>query len=616
VPDVTVVDDAPDMDQRPPAHGAEPARARVSAVEAERLARIIEIQQAIATTSLDFEQVIETVLSGAQALTGADGVGVVMRDGADFPLRGATSTGPARAGVVTRNDEPSLIGECLRSGRVLRCDDTEIDERVNRATSRASGTRSILYMPVHDGREAIGVVAMLSGRPAAFTERDEQSLTLISGLLSAAIVRAASFETNQRLLAERTAALAALRESEERYRSVTEQIREVLFETDPDGRVTFLSAAWTLITGIAVSEALGADLLDLVIAEDRQATLDALRPLIRGERDQCSQAVRYRTRDGGLRWLELRARLRTDASGRVLGTAGTLNDVTERRRLEQQLLQAQKLEAIGQLAAGVAHEINTPTQYVGDNVRFAEGAFGDVLRMQAALRAVADSCRHDPRHAPAVAAADSLARELDVEFLAEELPSALAQALEGIERIAEIVRGVKAFSDSGAGGLTPTDLNHQLESAITVSRNEWKHAAEVVRDLDPSLPPVYCRVAEVNQVLLNIVVNAAQAIAEVRREGGVREKGEIRVASRRDGGWVEVRISDTGGGVPPAVRSRIFDPFFTTKPLGKGTGQGLAVAHGIVEQHGGTITFETEVGAGTMFIVRLPIAPRVGKDAA
>jgi two-component system NtrC family sensor kinase len=697
----------------------------VSGIDAERLARIIEIQQAIATTSLDMEQVIESVLQGAQALTRAEGVGLVMRNGTDFPLRGATSTGPARAAARVSADEPSLMGECMRTGRVLRCDDTETDPRVHRASSRASGTRSMLYMPVRDGANVVGVVGVLASRPHAFSERDEQSLTLVAGLLSAAIARAVAFEANATLLAERTAALAALRESEERYRSVTEQICEVLFETDPDGRVSFLSAAWRTLTGYAVDETLGADLVDLVCEEDRTAMLLALLALVRGERAQLSQPVRHRTCDGRVRWLELRARLRTDADGRILGTAGTLNDITERveveqalrrqaltfetihdavvvigpdgrvldwnpaaerifgyarehvvgrrpaflvatrgaartimgalaraerwsgevrcrrsdgserlcesvlvplldaagapvctvvvsrdvtarKELEQQLLQAQKLEAIGQLAAGIAHEINTPTQYVGDNMRFVDQAFDDVLKVVTSLQRVADVCRNAGVYGAEVAAADAVAARADIEFLVDELPAAIHQALEGTQRIAEIVRGMKAFSHSASGALVPTDLNQQLEAAISVSRSEWTYSAEIVRELDPSLPLVHCHVEEISQVFLNIIVNAAQAIAA--QHGSERSKGEIRVSSRADGAWVEVCVADTGPGIPAHVRSRVFDPFFTTRPVGKGAGQGLAVAHGVVEKHDGRITFETEVGVGTRFMVRLPIA--------
>jgi PAS domain S-box-containing protein len=579
----------------------------VSALETERLARIIEIQQAIATTSLDMEQVIEAVLEGARALTRAEGVGLVMRDGIDFPLRGATSTGPARSAARQRADEPSLVGECLRTGAVLRCDDTEKDARVHRASSRASGTRSILYMPVIDGADVIGVVGMLSRRPHAFTDRDEQSLTLVAGLLSAALARAATFEANQALLAQRTAALAALRESEERYRSVTERIREVLFETDPDGHVSFLSAAWQTITGFDIGESVGVDLLDLVWPEDLPAALAAMRPLLRGHRDECSQVLRYRTRDGGMRWLEMRMRRRDDETGRILGTVGTLNDVTERRNLEQQLAQAQKLEAIGQLAAGIAHEINTPVQYVGDNLRFVEGAIGEVFDVVASLQRVSEACRDAGFRMEDVATADALVARADLDFLAAELPAAMHQALEGTGRIAEIARGMKAFSHPGTGAATPTDLNAQLEAAITVSRNEWTYVSDVTRDLDPTLPLVTCRIGEINQVFLNIIINAAQAIAE-KQSGGDRRRGTIRVSSRRDGAWVEVCVADTGCGIPREARSRVFDPFYTTRAVGKGTGQGLSIAHGVVEKHGGRITFDTELDTGTTFRVRLPIA--------
>ena len=576
-------------------------------LEAERLARIIEIQQAIATTTLEMEQVIEAVLRGAQALTHAESVGLVMRDGGDFSLRGATRSGPARAAVRMPNEESSLLHMCMRTRRVLRCDDTENDSRVQRAASRATGTRSMVYMPVVDRDEAIGVVAVLASRPHAFTDRDEQSLTLVAGLLSAALARAAAFESNQTLLAERTAALDALRESEERYRSVTEQIQEALFETDVDGRVSFLSAAWQSITGHAVEEMIGHDLIDLVWPEDRPKALEALRALVRGERAQCTQSVRHRTRDGGMRWLELRMRLRTDASGSILGTSGTLNDVTERRGLEQQLLQAQKLDAIGQLAAGIAHEINTPVQYVGDNLRFVRDALGDLLEVVAASRRVTEAAREVSSCAAVVAAADAATERADVDFLAAELPSAIGQALEGAERIAEIVRGMKAFSHPGLGELAPADLNQQLEAAVTVSRNEWAYVADVVRDLDPSLPLVHCRVGEINQVFLNIIVNAAQAIA-ASRAAGARERGVIHVATRHAGSWVEIRVTDNGCGIPPEARSRVFDPFFTTRTVGEGTGQGLAVAHGVVEGHGGRISFDTATGVGTTFVVRLPVA--------
>jgi len=165
---------------------------------------------------------------------------------------------------------------------------------------------------------------------------------------------------------------------------------------------------------------------------------------------------------------------------------------------------------------------------------------------------------------------------------------------------------MKEFSHPGTKEKVPLDLNHAIESTITVARNEWKYVADLDVDLDPSLPPTACQPGEFNQVILNLIVNAAHAIAEVIAKGGPA-KGKIRIQTRNSEQWAEIRIQDTGSGIPEKVRSRIFDPFFTTKAIGKGTGQGLAIARSVVvDKHGGSIHFETEEGAGTTFVIRLP----------
>ena len=173
--------------------------------------------------------------------------------------------------------------------------------------------------------------------------------------------------------------------------------------------------------------------------------------------------------------------------------------------------------------------------------------------------------------------------------------------------MAKIVRSMKEFSHPGGEEKQAVDFNRAVESTLTVSRNEWKYVAETITELDPDLPLVHCLPADCNQVILNLIVNAAHAIADkMEKEGG--EKGTIAVGTRRDGEWIELRVTDTGTGIPEPIRPKIFDPFFTTKAVGRGTGQGLAIAHSIVtEKHGGMITFETETGRGTTFIVRLPI---------
>ena len=276
------------------------------------------------------------------------------------------------------------------------------------------------------------------------------------------------------------------------------------------------------------------------------------------------------------------------------------------KALQVQLVQAQKLESIGQLAAGIAHEINTPTQYVGDNTRFLQDSVADLIEIIDLYDGLLDPAQEHRPCAERSAEAKAALERLDMEFLREEIPKAISQSLEGVERVATIVRSMKEFSHPGAVERQLADLNRAIESTITVARNEWKYVAEMVTDLDASLPLVPCLLGDVNQVVLNMIVNAAHAIKGVVGDTG--EKGTITVTTRCAGSWVEVRISDTGSGIPPEIRPRIFDPFFTTKEVGKGTGQGLAIAHTvIVQKHGGEIKVESEVGQGTTFIIRLPL---------
>lgn len=294
---------------------------------------------------------------------------------------------------------------------------------------------------------------------------------------------------------------------------------------------------------------------------------------------------------------------------RVVATAGEHARVRQHGRAMERLAmaRAQKLEAIGQLAAGITHEINTPTQYVGDNLRFLQDAFSDVGTLLEQYQRLLEASKTGAVTHDLIRQVETAAAATEVGYLAEEIPKAIQQSLEGIDRVVHIVRAMKEFAHPGTADKTLVDLNKSIESTIMVARNEWKYVADLVMRLDPELPPVPCLAGDINQVVLNIIVNAAQAIAEVVGDGS-RGKGTITVSTRRDKDWAEVRISDTGPGIPDAIRERVFDPFFTTKEVGRGTGQGLAISRGIVvEKLGGSITFETEAGTGTTFIVRLPI---------
>ncbi len=284
------------------------------------------------------------------------------------------------------------------------------------------------------------------------------------------------------------------------------------------------------------------------------------------------------------------------------------SDVTERKTLELQLRQAQKLEAIGQLAAGIAHEINTPTQYVGDNTNFLKESWTSIAPILSAMRQFRAEAGKGAVGEETLVRFDALWEAADLLYLENEIPRALDQSLDGIQRVAKIVRAMKEFSHPGSEEKRPLDLNKAIETTITVARNEWKYVSEVVTHLQEDLPLVPCHAGEFNQVILNLLVNAAHAIRQEVGDGS-QKKGVITVATRRDGDWVEILIRDTGAGIPEAIRSRIFEPFFTTKPVGQGTGQGLALAHNVVaRRHGGQIWFDTEVGKGTTFFIRLPLS--------
>jgi signal transduction histidine kinase len=210
-----------------------------------------------------------------------------------------------------------------------------------------------------------------------------------------------------------------------------------------------------------------------------------------------------------------------------------------------------------------------------------------------------------------LAHADEILAASDIDYLVEQVPAAVTQSLEGVERVTKIIRAMKEFSHPGGKEKTPADLNKAIKSTTTVARNEWKYHAELTLDLDKELPLVPCFLGEFNQAILNLVVNASHAIQDASRiQPGTR--GMITVSTRRLGDDVEVRVSDTGTGIAEEHRAHIFEPFFTTKDVGKGTGQGLSVIYScIVKKHGGTVNFETEIGKGTTFIVRLPISRNV-----
>ncbi len=266
----------------------------------------------------------------------------------------------------------------------------------------------------------------------------------------------------------------------------------------------------------------------------------------------------------------------------------------------------QKLESIGRMAAGIAHEINTPIQYIGDNNRFLRDAFEDLGRLIETYRGLLTRTQEVLAGTEELNRVLAATEEADLDFLSEEIPNAIEQSLDGIRRVSEIVSAMKQFSHPGTEDRTPADVNQLVSNAIAVSRNEWKYVADVESQLDPNVGMVPCFPGELSQVVLNLIVNASHAIEEVI-DRGKGERGRIDIRTGRTDDQVVVEIQDTGGGIPESIRENIFDPFFTTKEVGRGTGQGLAISRSVLKKHGGEMEFDSEVGVGTTFRLRIPL---------
>jgi two-component system NtrC family sensor kinase len=415
------------------------------------------------------------------------------------------------------------------------------------------------------------------------------------------------FSLIARDLSERKESERALRASEYRFRCLVDALPDGVMIYDAQGKISFFNARALELLGYAPGELLEASTAN--IFRDGGFPHWSCEPNAVGHVPTETTIVK---KSGEALSVSI-FRERLEIEGTPVDLC-IFHDLTDRKRMERerqefevQLRQAQKLESIGQLAAGVAHEINTPTQYIGDNTRFLKDAFGSIVKVLGLYQQVAQAAGAGVVPPAMLQEVATQTEALDISFLLQEIPTALEQSLEGIERVSKIVRAMKDFSHPNSAEKTPLDINSAIESTLTVARNEWKYVANLETNLDQSLPLVPCLPGEFNQVILNLVVNAAHAIAD--KVAGTERKGVIRVSTARVAEWVEVRVSDTGAGIPKKVQPRIFEPFFTTKEVGKGTGQGLAIARSaIVDKHGGTIVFETEEGRGTTFIVRLPLS--------
>ncbi|QSQ15785.1 ATP-binding protein [Myxococcus landrumensis] len=539
--------------------------------EMERLASIIQTQSDVALAGLDLAGVMRLLCERAQVLCGADGAAVALLNDGFVDYRVATgSLWPYKEFRLSL--EGSLTGSSLQRGEVMRTDDTEEDARVNVRATRAVGARSMVCVPLWREARPVGALNLVSQRVNAFDDRDVRTLELMAGLLGAAMGNAAEVEARHALMDERAAALTALQESQALFAAFMNHSPAVAYMKEEGGRRIWVNQPYRRFFGLPDDASLDRlDDMNLMpetsaahVRKEDQAVLDSGRPSV-------TEGM-IPSPDGSDRhWLTYRFIVNEHSGRRLLG--GVALDITDRKAMQAQLVVADRLAAVGTLAAGVAHEINNPLAFVLSNLSFL------AVELQ------------------------SVARELPP-GRTSEMEEVLREAVDGAHRVRQIVRDLRTFSRGDDEAAAAVNLQAVLESAITMARGELKMRAQIIRDYR-DVPLVEGNEGRFGQVFLNLLINAAHAIPE-----GKPESHQVRVVLRSTEDRVIVEVHDTGVGMAPEVRARIFDPFFTTKPVGEGTGLGLSICHGIVTGFGGEIAVESEPGRGSVFRVTLPVGPR------
>jgi signal transduction histidine kinase len=442
----------------------------------------------------------------------------------------------------------------------------------------------------------------------------QQSLKTVQKFAEQTATLALSNESIGKHVDERTAELI---HSREQYRLIAETTRAIPFELDrANGCFTYIGPQAEKMLGFPEAAWKEPGFLDRLLPREREST-------VRQQLDECMPGTfealcTVVTADD--RVVELRWTVSCEQVSDVRSLRGLMIDVTESRRLVREMAQGQKLESVGRIAAGVAHEINTSVQFISDSVRFVRHALKDVPRALADYRALAAGALSGKEVTEAARKASDTDEAADVDYFLKNAPDALDRALDGLGRVGSIVRSMTEFAHPDARTTTDIDLNRAIKTTLNMARNEYKTVAEVETDFG-DIPPVHCHAGDINQVVLNLLLNAAHAISDV--VDGTSRKGRITVRTRAIGDFVEISIRDTGDGIPEDVRGRIFEPFVTTKEVGRGTGQGLALSRGIVvEKLNGSLHFETETGKGTTFFIRLPksneaaVTESINKQAA
>jgi PAS domain S-box-containing protein len=564
----------------------------------ERLHRVIATQRDVSASPLNFDAVTRVVVGRARELTGADGAAVHIIERHELVMHAAVGV---VAEAFPRRPIAGAAAEALRTGRPVLIRNPTDDPQVPPAC--AGEAPSLVCAPFFHGSTPAGTVELVSmSTDPGLDEQDRTTAALLAGMLSSALSQAAEHDAKR-------AQVQTLARFEATFQGAPMGIAMLR----SDGVIVEANPAFHAIVG-RDEEALREVryFIDLVDG-DGPADAELLQSLMAGQRDGVRFERRFLRPDGALVWGDASVAVVRDPDGMPSFGVAMVEDITsrkqaeeERDRMEMDLRLAQKLESVGQLAAGIAHEINTPIQYVSSSIEFLDGAFADIAELQSAYAALRDAAARGDADAELLASVGEAEETADLDYLRERVPAALARSRDGLARVATIVGAMREFGHPPTAGTAPIDINAAIENTLVVVANEYKYVAELTADLG-DIPPVQSNRGDLNQVLINLIVNASHAIADI--VDGTGERGEIQIRTRVDGDHAVITIADTGGGIPAEIADRVFDPFFTTKDVGRGTGQGLSIARTIIDRHEGQLTFETRPGRGTTFTIRLPLSP-------
>ena len=405
----------------------------------------------------------------------------------------------------------------------------------------------------------------------------------------------------------------ALREAHAQINHLLGSISSILIGISSNDQINQWNIAAEKSFGISSEEALGKRFSECGIKWEWNEVQSQLALCKERKKAVQLENLHYNGTDGRDGLLSLHINPIVDASGKYWGYVFLGIDITEQKKIEAQLMLSQKMESIGQLAAGIAHEINTPMQYIGDNTIFLSDAFRNILDILKAYESISKDEKNDEFLLNLNKLKD-MAKEFDLDYLEEEIPKAIEQSLEGINRVRNLIAAMKEFSHPGKQGKSFSNINKAIEGTAIISKNEWKYVADLETQFDLNLPLVYCAIDQINQVVLNMIINSSQAIKELVDNGTIL-RGMIKIQTEYKEPNICITFSDTGKGIPRSLIHKIFDHFFTTKEVGKGTGQGLAITHDIiVNKHHGSIEVNSEEGKGASFIVTLPVKSDEGSD--